>query len=927
MFGAISLTPASLVCRARRRLKLYGSSMKANVSNRLLGKDRLFSASWVRIVQSRFLLCLVIALYTVINPDVEFKERLWIFIITYLVFNVSLGLLNSEILSLKRVKVIPAVIDVVFITLLCHTSTRPDSSWFLFYLFPVISVSRYLEYSGTLSIAGFSIAAYLFTYLASAPPRAVDAYTFTLRCMVLVGMAAVAGNLAKARQREQEEFTKFLEEVDQAMLSNVELERVLRRLLKRGLEFTNSEMGHIRLLDSETQEYKIAAVIGHPEGHDWATMPFDETYSRIVVNEKEPLIVPQIKKGHLRRKFGSYFRYRRPRPKSALFVPLILKEAVFGVIAVYSRWRYHYTKIDARRLSSFASLIEMAIKKDVARERHERLVLLNEIGEKLRSSSAPDLFRQVVALTIRKLNSEEAALFIRSEADKNRIEKVEVCSPDPGIIEKLRAEETSYLSGESLTGVVFESQRPYRSNNVSPGERYGEVYGQLLPSGKVKHYLGVPLVIENEVLGVIRVLNKRSAESADAKQSGPLADGFKKEDEELMQSIASLVAPEIRSAERLKKLVEARKYYLDLIVHHSPDPIIVLNEQGEIVIFNQACVTLWGRSYEKSKGKPVEEFYESPEHAKEIGRLLWKTEGHRIESIDARIKNVLGEVIPISLSASLLFEDGKHVGSIGVFKDLRAFERREAELLQATKLATLGILARTTWHDIKHSIITARNYINTLLFKCDREREPKLFAVYNDVQEALQEAMDELQDLMVADKSRPLRKAPWGVNDLFRTVEGQLRRKAQDGGVELHLHHPENDCALLVDVEQLGRVFSNLFTNSLDAIEKRRQSDGAFRDGRIDLSACINGERARLLWQDDGCGIAEKDRGDIFNAFFTTKGADRGSGLGLHIVKTIVEGHGGQVTVESEPGLGTRFEMTLPILKDEGRAGENRLAL
>jgi signal transduction histidine kinase len=184
--------------------------------------------------------------------------------------------------------------------------------------------------------------------------------------------------------------------------------------------------------------------------------------------------------------------------------------------------------------------------------------------------------------------------------------------------------------------------------------------------------------------------------------------------------------------------------------------------------------------------------------------------------------------------------------------------------------------------------------------------------------------MDELQDLLVADMSKPLRKGQWGIDELFRAVERQLRGKAQDAGVELDLHRPENEHALPLDIEQMGRVFSNLFANSLDAIEKRRLSDDAFGGGRIRLCAHVEGDRVRLRWQDDGCGIAEKDRGNIFNAFFTTKGADMGSGLGLYIVKTIVEGHGGQVAVESEPGRGARFEITLPILKDEGRADAGR---
>lgn len=618
--------------------------------------SRLFSAPRVSIVRSRLLLCFIIAAYTFLDPNFKSRWALKAYIASYFIFILLFALLKPETLSLKRVRLIPAFVDVIFITLLILNSVGIENSWFLFYIFPILSASRYLGYRGALSIAALSIGTYLTSYIASAPEsQDVNPYTFILRCMVIIGIAAVAGNLARAKRKEQDSLIQVLEEIDNEILGDAKIEQVLNLMLKKCLEFTNSEMGHIRLIDKETQEYRIAALIGHPKGYEWGTMPFDETYSKVAVQTKKPVIVPQIRKRHLRRYLGTYFRLRRPRPKSALFVPLLLKGTVTGVIAVYSRRGLHYTNIDAGKLRAFTTLIELAVKTDAAKERHKRLQLLNEISERLKSGlNLPDLFRLVVELTISHLDSEESALFVRDDKDKSRINKVEVCGPDKDVTKKLRDVETYYLSGDSFTGTVFKENTPYLDNNVDPKETHAKEYAEALPSLKVRHYLGVPLVVDDDVLGVIRVLNKRSAGYSASTEFALSDKGFKSEDVDLMNTIASLVAPEIRSARRWKQLVEAQRYLKNL-VDESPDPFISLNKYGRIIIFNKACQTLWGVNYEEASGKSIKDYYESAEHARAIGRMLEESVGYRLENVEARIKRARGEIIPISLSAALLF--------------------------------------------------------------------------------------------------------------------------------------------------------------------------------------------------------------------------------------------------------------------------------
>lgn len=103
---------------------------------------------------------------------------------------------------------------------------------------------------------------------------------------------------------------------------------------------------------------------------------------------------------------------------------------------------------------------------------------------------------------------------------------------------------------------------------------------------------------------------------------------------------------------------------------------------------------------------------------------------------------------------------------------------------------------------------------------------------------------------------------------------------------------------------QLNQVFLNLINNAAQAIPG---------EGRVTVRSCMDGERVRVDVSDTGCGIPEDVQPHIFDTYFTTKPAGEGTGLGLPIVRTIVEEHGGEVTFQTRAGAGTTFSVFLPV--------------
>jgi len=868
-------------------------------SSKQIFRDRkgIFSGAWFEIVETRLVLCVVIALFSSLTSDSVKLKNILASTAAYLSFNLLLGFWSASTLRLKRIRAIPALVDLVFISFLIHFTGGQHSPWFLLYFFPIISVSRYLSYEGSLPLMALAVAAYLVVARASSPE--VDYYLLTLRCLVFLGIALVAGNLTREGQRREDNLLEIFNEIDSAILNNSAANKVLRLILQKALEFTRSDLGQMRILSSDVNSTYTITVNSEPKEHQWNLGQLTDRYCEKAIRSKKAFSIPAIRGGG-------------DSPNSALCVPLILKGEVKAVIALYSQNRLHYSPTEAIKLQSFAQLLGIAIKNydmyqaiaNSENEKKARLKVLYEIGEQLKvEQGLADIFRKVVEVMYNQLNSEEAALFIVDEKDKNLIRKVAVRGPSDEITERLLKIEPPYTSGQSLIGKIFRDQKYEHFNEMPPDVEYQDEYSSTLPSQGVCHYLGVPLILGKEVVGVIRVINKRAVTYATENNNFKLSEqGFDEEDVELLQTIASQVASAIRSA----KFVEVQRYYQELL-ENSPDPIIVLDERGRVKVFNKACEKIWGLRADEVKNEKVANYYESESHAKSIGRLLMESPNHRLHDHPARIRASSGEIIPISLSAALLFDNQNNkIGSIGVFKDFRETLRLQAENLNAEKLVTLGKLAHTIGHEIKHNIATGLNYIDTLAYECSDDEE--LSEIYRDVQETLKQAVDKFQNMLMIGKPKPPQKELISYQDVIRRVKDPLRRRASARNIEFSVQSPSEPLQLEADIEQLRQVITNLFDNSLDAIGAKLLVS---EKGRIELLTQVSNGDLQLTWQDNGCGISTDRMPQMFSPFSTTK--PTGNGLGLFIIRNIIENHGGTISLESEEGRGTKFRIVLPL--------------
>jgi len=230
----------------------------------------------------------------------------------------------------------------------------------------------------------------------------------------------------------------------------------------------------------------------------------------------------------------------------------------------------------------------------------------------------------------------------------------------------------------------------------------------------------------------------------------------------------------------------------------------------------------------------------------------------------------------------------------------------------ADGLAQLEELRRNMVTDVAHELRTPlsniRGYLEALQ---DGVVEPERHVIDSLYEEAmhLNHLIDDLQELSLAEAGQlRLERQPVALADVVHRAAKAVRARAQAEEIDLQIDLPEDLPLVDIDPQRIGQVLRNLLDNALTHTPP---------GGEIAIAAHADAQWVEVCVRDTGSGIAAKDLPYVFERFYR---ADRsrsrvtgGAGLGLAIVRQLVQAHGGQIEVESEAGQGTRFTFTLPV--------------
>ena len=228
-------------------------------------------------------------------------------------------------------------------------------------------------------------------------------------------------------------------------------------------------------------------------------------------------------------------------------------------------------------------------------------------------------------------------------------------------------------------------------------------------------------------------------------------------------------------------------------------------------------------------------------------------------------------------------------------------ERAHHEILLTEKLASLGHLSAGMAHEIRNPLNSISLFAQVINAGLDYDQEMQTYA--NKIVNEVERIDDILVKLLSTSKRSSFQLRTIHIDDVIEKSLQPLLEQMQAQDVVLQKQLSSQMPSVLADADELGQVFSNLFSNALFEMKQ---------GGTLSISMEPNKEDALVTISDTGGGIPEEHLNKIFDPFFTTK--ERGTGFGLSVVLRIVKTYSGRINVESEPGRGTAFQVWLPLI-------------
>jgi two-component system, LuxR family, sensor kinase FixL len=337
----------------------------------------------------------------------------------------------------------------------------------------------------------------------------------------------------------------------------------------------------------------------------------------------------------------------------------------------------------------------------------------------------------------------------------------------------------------------------------------------------------------------------------------------------------------------------------------SPDAAVIVDPSRFIAYANPAVEQVLGYRPEEVVDRPLALFVHGSDDLERIAEALRPSSPVRNHDLEVRRRD--GSPVCVSVSASLLrLSDGRHGGAIAYLRDVT--ERRRAEESLARKNAELEHYVHAVSHDLRSPLVSLLGFSRLLRDDYGGALEAKGLHFLERIEQAGRTMEALIRDLLelsrIGRTGHATRVSP---RNVLLQLAAELKPRLDAQGVELVL--PEDPPALVCERTRLYQLFSNLIGNALDHMGEKAHPRVEVRIEEHSGGGCL------VSVVDNGRGIDAEHHDRIFEVFQSLgprRDGTRGTGMGLAIVRKIAETQGGHAWVESEPGRGAAFKVSLP---------------
>ena len=416
-----------------------------------------------------------------------------------------------------------------------------------------------------------------------------------------------------------------------------------------------------------------------------------------------------------------------------------------------------------------------------------------------------------------------------------------------------------------------------------------------------------PLVVHDAVRGLVELWGEGTGR-------------FGAEDAELLATLAGPLALALEKASALESLAESELKYRSLVAQAEEMILTVDAASRRILDANPFAARVLGYAQRELQSLRLDDISMADEA--ELGAFMARIHADgEVHLADVRYRKRDGSPLDVEVVASLVAYGGREAVLV-LARDVSERKALLAQLMQSQKMESLGTMAGAVAHDFNNLLTTILGFAG--LLKRSRNLDSDERENVALIEEAARKAADLTGRLLSFARGGLVR---FGRVDLRTVIEDtvQLVAPAISSRIAVDVELPETPLIIEGDSGQLQQALTNIVLNARDVMPE---------GGRIAIRAGATGPLAWVEIADTGPGMTDEVRMRIFEPFYTTKPPGSGTGLGMAITYGIVQGHHGDITVDSEPGRGTTFTLSFPLAPggadatgDVFSAGEGNLVL
>jgi PAS domain S-box-containing protein len=396
-------------------------------------------------------------------------------------------------------------------------------------------------------------------------------------------------------------------------------------------------------------------------------------------------------------------------------------------------------------------------------------------------------------------------------------------------------------------------------------------------------------------------------------------DFLSSEDMELLESLAGYIGIAIQNARlysRLEKKIseyERLKDFSENIVESINIGILAVDLEDRVESWNAQMEVLYATSRAEALGQPISKLFPA-EFMAEFDRARNDAGVHNLYKF--RMATPAGEQRVANIAiAPLVTRDFETIGRIILLDDITDRIQLEAQLTQAEKLSSIGLLAAGVAHEVNTPLAVISSYTQ-MLTKHARGDE-KVGPLLEKITQQTFRASEIVNGLLNFSRTSAVEFTSVDLNHVIRETLVLLEHQFKTAQVKVETSLEEALPPIHGNQGKLQQVFLNLFLNAKDAMTS----------GGTLLVRTVSNGHVGVVVQDTGSGITPENMQKIYDPFFTTKSAPkegerRGTGLGLAVTYGIIQEHAGKIRVESHVGEGTVFQLEFPMLKGAAAAGK-----